>query len=252
MLTEERRHRVIEAIERAGTVSVQVLAEQFGVSSMTIRRDLQMLEDDGLVRRVHGGAITLRGRGYEPAFVLRARQQPDEKARIGCRAAELVTDGDTLVLDVGTTVLELAKCLRQHSNLTVLVTSLQAANELAGHPGIRLIVAGGVVRYPELSLGGSLTERMLAEFYFDKAFIGASGVSMDGITGFNLEDSLVKSVLVQRAGQRILLVDHTKFGSVAFRLVAPLSSIDTIVTGVEANPAIIAALRERGINVLLV
>jgi DeoR family fructose operon transcriptional repressor len=252
MLAEERRRCVITAIEQAGTVSVQALADRFHVSKMTIRRDLQLLENEGLIRRVHGGAITLRGSGYEPPFFVRTSQQSEEKARIGQRAAELVAEGDTLVLDVGTTVLELAKHLRRHQNLTVVVTSLQAANELAMHTGIRLIVVGGVIRHPELSIVGSLTERMLREFYFDKAFIGASGVSMEGITGFNLEDSLVKSVLVQRARQRILLVDHTKFESTAFRFVAPLSCIDTIVTGAAINPAIAAKLRECGVNVLLV
>ncbi|MGI8827673.1 MAG: DeoR/GlpR family DNA-binding transcription regulator [Chloroflexota bacterium] len=251
MLTQERRQQIMEAIERGGTVSAQTLADRFGVSTMTIRRDLQFLETDGLARRVHGGAITLRGRGYEPAFFHRQGQESEEKGRIGKRAAELVSEGDTLVLDVGTTVLELAHCLHRQANLTVLVTGLHAANELAGRPNIHLIVAAGVVRYPELSLSGSLTERILNEFYFDKAFIGASGMSMQGITGFNLEDALVKSVLVQRARQRILLVDHTKFNTVAFKLVAPLSSINTIVTGFEADAGAVEQMREHGVDVIL-
>jgi DeoR/GlpR family transcriptional regulator of sugar metabolism len=250
MLSEERRQCIIEAVEDGGIVSVKDLAVRFAVSDMTVRRDLRVLEADGLIRRVYGGAITLRGRGFEPPFMLRAGQHSDETARIACRAVELVADGDTLALDVGTTVLELAKRLRDRANLTVVVTSLQAANELASHPSIRLIVAGGVLRYPELSLVSSLTERMLSDFYFDKVFLGASGISMDGITGFNLEDALVKSVLVQRAKQRIVLVDHTKFDSFAFRLVAPLSSIETIVTGVESNATIVAELHDRGIHVI--
>jgi DeoR/GlpR family transcriptional regulator of sugar metabolism len=200
---------------------------------------------------VHGGAITLRGRGYEPPFALRAGEQSDEKERIAERAGELVADGDTLVLDVGTTVLELARRLRQRSNLTVVATSLQAANELASHASMRLIVAGGVVRFPELSLAGSLTERMLNEFHFDKAFLGASGITMEGITGFNLEDALVKRVIIERAKQRILLVDHTKFNHVAFCQVAPLSSIETVVTGEETDPDIVRSLEDQGLSVLL-
>jgi DeoR/GlpR family transcriptional regulator of sugar metabolism len=155
-----------------------------------------------------------------------------------------------VILDVGTTVLELARRLRRHSNLTVLVTNLQAANELAPHASIRLIVAGGVVRFPELSLAGPQTEQMLEEFHFDKAFLGASGITMDGITGFNLEDAHVKRVIIQRARQRILLVDHAKFGHVAFCRVAPISCIETVVTGQETDPDIVKGLEDRGVSVL--
>jgi DeoR/GlpR family transcriptional regulator of sugar metabolism len=174
----------------------------------------------------------------------------EEKLRIARRAASLVADRDSLALDVGTTVLEFAKGLRQFTNLTVVVTSLQVAMELASHPSIRLIVAGGVLRYPELSLVSSLTERVLSEFFVDKVFLGASGVSADGVTGFNLEDALVKNVLIRQARQRILLVDHSKFDTLAFHLVAPSSGINTIVTGVETSPVIIAELHRQGIEVI--
>lgn len=251
MLAEERRLRIVDTVERAGTASVQPLADAFGVSTMTIRRDLQTLEREGRIRRVHGGAIVLRGRGYEPPFPSRADQHLDEKRRIARRAADLVADGDTIVLDIGTTILELARCIRGKHNLTVLATSLQVANELASDIGMHLIVLGGVVRYPELSITGSLSEEMLRQFSFDKAFISASGFDLDGITGFSLEDSFIKSILVQRARQRILLADHSKFGIVAFRHVAPLTSMDTIITDANASEEMIAEVRSLGGDVLL-
>src|SRR5581483_12429888 len=130
MLAQERRQRIFQMVEDAGSISVRDLIHYFDVSPITIARDLQELEQQGQLRRVHGGAISVRGASYEPPFMAREIQYETEKERIATRAVEYVHDGDSLVLDVGTTALEVARALRGKRNLTVLVTNLRAAETL--------------------------------------------------------------------------------------------------------------------------
>src|SRR5258708_7664505 len=143
MLAQERRQHIFKAIEASGVASVRDLAQRFDVSMITIMRDLQELEQEGLIRRVHGGAISVRGASYEPPFSARESQLSPEKQRIALKAVELIADGDSLILDVGTTTLEIARALKGKRNLTVLVTNLRAALELASRPAIQAIVIDG-------------------------------------------------------------------------------------------------------------
>src|SRR6266699_512415 len=131
MIAQERRQRIFEDIETSGVASVRELAQRFEVSGITIMRDLQEMEQQGLIRRVHGGAISVRGASYEPPFIAREAHHSAEKQRIAARAVELINDGDSLILDVGTTTLEIARALKGKRNLTVLVTNLRVALELA-------------------------------------------------------------------------------------------------------------------------
>ncbi len=252
MLPEERRRRILELIETAGSVSVEELAQQFQVSEMTIRRDLRILEGDGLLRRVHGGATSSRGRSYEPPFLLRSRKYADAKARIGAIAASLIQDGDSIVLDVGTTTLEIARHLKNRRNLTVITPSLHIANILAGHPAIRLILTGGILRPGELSMVGHLAERSFQEFYVDHLFLGIGGISLEaGLTEFNLEDAWVKKAMLGSAKECTVVADASKLGNIAFASVAPLSAIHRLITDSSADPEFVARLRERNIEVIL-
>ena len=146
MLAQERRQHIFKEIESSGVASVRDLSQRFDVSMITIMRDLQELEQEGLIRRVHGGAISMRGASYEPPFSARESQFSSEKQRIALKAVELITDGDSLILDVGTTTLEIARALKGKRNLTVLVTNLRAALELANQSAIQVIVIGGKLR----------------------------------------------------------------------------------------------------------
>lgn len=252
MFPEERRHRILELIETAGSVSVEELAQQFQVSEMTIRRDLRILESDGLLRRVHGGATSSRGRSYEPPFLLRAREHADAKARIGAIAATLIQDGDSIALDVGTTTLEIARHLKNRKNLTVITPSLHIANILAGQPAIRLILTGGILRPGELSMVGHLAERAFQEFYVDHLFLGIGGISLEaGLTEFNLEDAQVKKAMLGSAKECTVVADASKLGNIAFASVAPLSAIRRLITDSSADPEFVARLRERNIEVIL-
>lgn len=253
MLATERRNRILELIDEEGSVAVDELAHRFDVSEMTIRRDLRLLQKSGFLRRVHGGATSNRGRSYEPPYLLRATEHNQAKSHIGRRAAALVQDGDSIALDVGTTTLELARHLADRQNLTVITPSLHIATLLANHPGLRLILPGGIVRPGELSMIGSLTESALEGFYVDKLFLGIGGIDVEeGLTEFNVDDSHVKQALIRRAKECIVLTDSSKFGNIAFAAVAPLSAVHTIITDDQLDPEICATLEEMDIQVFMV
>ncbi|HIC90029.1 MAG TPA: DeoR/GlpR transcriptional regulator [Anaerolineae bacterium] len=252
MVPEERRQHILQIVANEGSVSVADLCHRFDVSEMTIRRDLRLLESEGLLRRVHGGAVSGRGRSFEPPFLLRAGEQQAEKERIGKRAAALVEDGDSIALDVGTTTLEVARHLRDKTDLTVITTSLPIATVLANQPNIRLIVTGGILRPGEQSLIGELAIRAFQDFYVDKAFIGIGGIAWkEGLTEYNLEDAQVKKALIRSAKERIVVTDASKFGRVTFAAVAPLNEIDKIVTDALPDARLLAALKEMDIEIIV-
>jgi DeoR/GlpR family transcriptional regulator of sugar metabolism len=251
MIARERRQRVFEAIEESGIASVRDLAGRFGVSGITIIRDLQELEGEGLIRRVRGGAISIRGASYEPPYSARASQLGEEKRRIAQKAVSLVQDGDSLILDVGTTTLEVSRELKGKRNLTVIVSNLRAALELANQSAIQVIVVGGKLRTSELSMVGHLAEETLGGFQVDKAFIGVGGITFEhGLTEFNLDEAGVKRTMLERARRRIVVADHTKFGKVMLTAVAPLTAVDTVITGREVDEETVARLESLGVEVL--
>ena len=253
MLAQERRQRIFEDIESSGVASVRELAQRFEVSTITIMRDLQELEQEGLIRRVHGGAISVRGASYEPPFLARESQHSSEKQRIAARAVETIQDGDSLILDVGTTTLEIARALKGKRNLTVLVTNLRAALELASQSAIQVIVVGGKLRASELSMVGHLAEETLRSFQVDKAFIGIGGITIEhGLTEFNFDEAGTKRVMLERARQRIVVADATKFGKVMLNTVASLTVVDTLITSKDVDDEMVARLRQMGVEVLLV
>lgn len=253
MISDLRHQIIINKLESQGAVSVSDLVNDFGVSEMTIRRDLDILENQGLLRRVHGGAVSQRGRSYEPPFILRSTQNLDTKQRIGSAAASLIQNGDSITLDVGTTTLEIARNIQNKQDLTVITPSLQIASELINHPGIRLILTGGILRSGELSMVGHHAERIFEEFFVDKLFLGAGAVDIKvGASEFNIEDAQVKKAMARSAKQVILVADSSKFNQVAFTSVIPLKSVHTIVSDNGLNVNLAADIRAAGIAIILV
>jgi len=252
MLSNERHQRIAELLEKNGSVTVADLVKSFDVSEMTIRRDFDVLEAQGVLRRVHGGAISDRGRSYEPPFISRSVKHLTEKQRIGLAAAELISNGESITLDVGTTTLEIAKNLKEKQDLTVITPSLHIASELIDHHGIRLILTGGFLRHGELSMVGYLAERVFTEFYVDKLFLGAGGVDIKaGITEFNIEDTLVKKAMVKSAKDVILVVDSNKFNSIALGAIVPLNEVHTIVTDDKLDPEIRKQLEDMDLKLII-
>jgi len=253
----ERHHKIVELVQQNSSVSVAEICNLFDVSEMTARRDLQELEREGLLRRVHGGAVYNLGRSYEPPLKMRSNQQSEKKRAIGQKAAELIFDGDSIALDVGTTTLEIARALQTKRNLTVLTASLPIANEVVASysldSDIRLILTGGIVRAREWSMVGEFASQMYAKLHVDKAFVGIGGISLeDGLTEYNLEDATVKWSLLKSAHQIIVVADGSKFGETTFATVGPLTAVNTIITDSSAPSDILDELQEMGIEVLVV
>lgn len=257
MLQAERHKAILEIVIQQGMVSVAELCEKFGVSDMTIRRDLSEMAREGLLRRVHGGAVSQLGRSYEPPYLLRSQKNRAVKQRIGQAAAALIYDGDNIALDVGTTTLEIARALQDQRSLTIVTASLPIANELAARfsleSDIRLILTGGIVRAGELSMVGDFTEHVYRILHVDKVFLGIGGVSLsDGLTEYNLEDAMVKQTLLASANQKIVVADSSKLGQTTFVSVGPLSEIDTVITDSFAPSGFVEGLQALGIEVVVV
>jgi DeoR/GlpR family transcriptional regulator of sugar metabolism len=252
MVPAERQKKILELIEKRNSISVAELCRLLDVSDMTIRRDLRILSNRGLLERVHGGALSRQGRSYEPPYHSRAMNQAIQKEIIGRCASALVHEGDSIALDVGTTTLEIAKALVKTPNLTIVTASLPIANVLSEAPNIRLILTGGIVRNQELSMIGHVAEHTYKEFHVDKAFVGVGGLHPDaGLTEYNLEDTLVKQAMIANAEQVIVVADSSKLGETCFASIGPLSIIDTLVTDASAPQEIIDRLRARDIEVIV-
>jgi DeoR/GlpR family transcriptional regulator of sugar metabolism len=241
--------RIVEVTRDAGDVSVADLAVLTGASEMTIRRDLEVLASQGVLERYRGGARSLLLRGEEPPFALRATEGVAAKRRIAHAVAGLLADGESVVLDSGTTCVELAHVLRDR-RLTVMPLSLHAANALVGAPALTLLFPGGAPRPGELALTGPLTEASLAALRFDTAVIGCCGLTAaHGVTGYDLADAAVKRAAMRSASRVIAVADATKFTRTALAVVTPVTELDVVVTDTGAPADEVAALSAAGVVV---
>ncbi|MBD0740343.1 DeoR/GlpR family DNA-binding transcription regulator [Streptomyces sp. CBMA29] len=245
----DRLRRIAEAVREAGRMSVADLAELTETSEMTIRRDLEALAEQGVIERYRGGARSLLLRGEEPPFALRARDGTDAKRRIAAAVARMLTDGESVVLDSGTTCLEVARAL-EHRRLTVMPLSLHAANALTGAAHVKLLLPGGEPRPGELALTGPLTEASLASLRFDTAVIGCCGLTAaDGLTAYDLADAAVKRAAISAARRVIAVADAAKFSRTALAFVAAPTALDAVVTDGAAPAEETEALGAAGVTV---
>ncbi|AUA08147.1 DeoR family transcriptional regulator [Streptomyces sp. SID8382] len=247
MSNADRHGLIAQTVREAGSVTVQALAELTGASEMTIRRDLDTLAAQGVLERVRGGARTLLLRGEEPPFALRAREAVDAKLRIAAEVSSLIADGETVLLDSGTTCLEVARLLRQRP-ATVMPLSLQAIHLLGDAPGpATLMVPGGQPRAAEGALTGPLTLASLAALRFDTAVIGCCGLSAaEGLTAYDLDDAAVKKASIASARRVIVAADGSKLGRTAYAHVGPSTQLHTLVTDKTASTDEVAALENGG------
>lgn len=242
------RHGLIAKIVRdSGEATVQELADLTGASEMTIRRDLTTLAAQGVLERVHGGARTLLLRGEEPPFGLRAHEGVEAKRRIAAAVCALIADGESVLLDSGTTCLEVARLLRERP-VTVMPLSLQAIHVLGEAPGpATLVVPGGQPRAAEGALTGPLALASLAALRFDTAVIGCCGLNAaDGLTAYDLDDAAVKKAGIASSRRVVAAADGTKLGHTAYAYVGPAASVHTLVTDTTAAADEVAALEAGG------
>ena len=255
MIREQRIRAIQEQLERNGVVSINELIETLNVSRSTIHRDLCDLEATNELRCIRGGAVSInRKTSLEAPFEIRKDILLEEKQRIAREAARMVSRNETLLLDGGTTVCELARCLAQVEETCYIATNdLHSALELSANPNIILTVLGGLLRQQHYSLNGYFTENMIMQIHADKAFIGVDAIDIEiGCMNFSVEEVQTKRLMMQAAKKTIVLCDHSKFESVAFVNICALSAIDLIITGKEINQDVYKQLIEQKVNILTV
>lgn len=242
MLAAERRYQILERVAEQQAIHVAALAEEFGVSEMTVRRDIRRMERDGFLRQTYGGAIAHVTRSLELAFNARALQNAAAKRLIGMEAARLIGDVATMFLGIGTTVEQFTLFLPRRDDLTVVTASLPVASLLGTRSG-RVVALGGTVRNEELSCYGSGTVAGAARYHANLAVLGAAGVSLrDGISELYEDDAELNRMMIERSETLMVLADASKLGSVERALVVPLNQVDILVTDDSAPDAMLEAM----------
>lgn len=250
--TPERQKQILSLLTRQGRLSVTEIVEQFEISVATARRDLESLASQGKALRVHGGVVAVEQAPPELPILERESEQPDEKILIGRATAELIHSKETVFLGSGTTVLEVARALRNRNNLTVITNSLPVLNMLAGIQGITVVSLGGMLRESELSFIGHITEQALTEVRADKVIMGTRGVSLEhGLTNEYLQETLTDRAILKIGREVIIVADHSKVNRVSTALLAPLKIVHTFVTDSKADKKFLQALKKNGINVVM-
>ncbi|CCO07511.1 putative DNA-binding transcriptional regulator [Desulforamulus hydrothermalis Lam5 = DSM 18033] len=253
MYSEERKKQILDYIQKNGKASVQELTEVFRVSESTIRRDLKELEDAKLLKRAHGGALSLQNVNFEPSFGEKKVILSREKQAIAKKAAELIEEGETILLDAGTTTFELAGQLMKFSNLTVITNDINISRELLPHPGIEVMVIGGMLRKATHAMVGPVAEQALNMVRVDKLFLAINGFDLAaGLTTPNLIEAATKRKMIKIAKQVILLADHSKVGKVTQARVADITEIHQVILDHAVDDDFIKQLKTTGITVHLV
>ncbi len=249
-LAPKRLERLREILRIDHVVSVEELSRRLEVSAATVRRDLAQLESLGEVRRVHGGGVGTESRLEEPMFDDKTSIAAREKQRIAQAALKFIQPNDTIFLDGGSTVLELARLIRDRSNLTVVTNSLRAAIELAAQ-GPRVILIGGEFRRLSQTLVGPLTRLTLDEVHVDKAFMGTIGLTLEeGLTTTDPSEAYTKELVMQHARQVFLLADHSKVGKVSFACAGQLGRVQVLITDKQVDRKFSSQLRKDGVEVV--
>ncbi len=230
VFARERQEAIARIVEEHGRVRVTELASRFQVSAVTIRKDLVVLESEHRLVRAHGGAIAPDRSRPEVSFEIRERLQAPEKVRIGAAGAALVHDGESIVMDASTTALSVARHLKSRggfSQLTVITNGLRIASELAGYPGITVLMLGGRVRWEALSVVGPLGDGLFSRINVQKAFLGAAGFTIEsGLADATDEEAQIKRSMVAAAREVIAIVDHTKWERAAFATFCATDQVD--------------------------
>jgi DeoR family transcriptional regulator of aga operon len=249
---------ILTGLQQTGRVSVESLSEQLGVSVVTVRRDLDVLDEKGLLRRTHGGAVSIEPLFYEQfrrdqSFLAQEKHAADEKRRIGRAAAALITVGETIALTPGTTTTEVIRGLPINSNITVVTNTVNVAMELSQRKDVYVFVTGGHLHGEWFSLVGTAALRSLDNMLINTMFIGADG--MDAIWGascFNADEAELNSAMMKLARRRVAVVDSTKLGLVANWRICKPEELHVLVTDTRATDEVVAPYVKLGIKVMRV
>jgi DeoR/GlpR family transcriptional regulator of sugar metabolism len=247
----ERRDRILLELELHPHVRTSELAGQFGVSTETVRRDVEALSQEGLISRAYGGAAAAP-MGVQPPFGERERARIEERARIGRYAASLVRPGEVLMIDAGSTTNQLARSLAVTGrDLTVLTNSIPVATALGQNAAIQVILCPGDFLAQEAAVYGPETIEFIGRHNANRAFIGSGGLTCNGITDVNRAAAAIKRRMIRQSGETCLLVDHSKFDVHLVSTVEPLSSLNTVITDAPPTGALAEALGSMAVQIEL-
>jgi DeoR family transcriptional regulator of aga operon len=252
LLIEERRRRICDLVRAEGRVTVDALAARFGTSHVTIRADLSSLESAGALTRTHGGALSVQD---DQPLDLKQLQHHAEKLRIAEEAAALIRDGETIILDSGTTTAEIARRIRtlELKSINVITNALNIAALLIDTPSVRLIVPGGILRRESNSLSGPMAESALGALQADRLYLGADGVDPKvGVMTPHLAEAQLNAKMIAISRQVVVVADSSKLMRRNVSLIARVEQLHMLITDRDAFPEAVQELRERGVEVRLV
>jgi DeoR family fructose operon transcriptional repressor len=228
---EERRNNIYRLVAERESISIQELSTLFGVSVMTIQRDVSELEKKGEVKKLHGGVAIKRDDEIEPSYMIRSLHLKEEKQSIGQRAAAEISDGDVIYVDVGSTLLEFVRNIRRDIEITLITHWIPVVLACLNLEKVKVILLGGEVDLRELSLTGFHPEEALTNYYADRFFMGVAGISSEsGLTDYKMEEILVKRKMLKSSKKAVVLADNSKFTKIAPIKICELHDVDEIIT----------------------
>lgn len=252
MLAEQRRQKILEMLQEEGNTRVKSLSETFSVSEPTIRQDLEKLEAEGHIVRQHGGAYLKDMSQKVRTLSLQHLVNMEKKAAIGRKAAEFVNDGDSIIIDAGSTTTEVAKNLMQKRDLRIITNSLNISLLLGGQPSFNIMVTGGEFKAPTLSLTGEKAAAFLDKVYVEKCFLATGGISFDaGLTYPGFSDLHIKTAMIESASEVYLVADSTKIGRISFAALGGLELVGHFITDKDISAEDRIEFEKRGIDVII-
>jgi DeoR/GlpR family transcriptional regulator of sugar metabolism len=252
MLPNQRREKILDLIKEDGHAKVAQLSRIFKVTEVTIRQDLEKIEKKGHIKREHGGAFLKNVESNVKSIKLRNQDNIPEKAAIAIKAVEFINDGDTVILDSGSTTTEIARRIKDYKNLTIITNALNIALILGGDPGINLVVTGGEFKSPTLSLTGQKAADFFVNLHVDKLFLATAGISLkSGLTYPSISDIVVKRAMIESADVVYLVADSSKIGKNSFASLGALSLINFLITDSNINEKDMEIMKEHDINLVI-
>lgn len=252
MIPSERQQKIIDLVAKKGVISINFLVEKLNVSHMTIRRDIQKLEEKGIIISVSGGIQSLEKLPFEPSHIKKSQMFEEQKNKISLCATKYIAKNSTIYLDAGTTTLAIAKQIIHRSDIIVFTNDFVIANFLIEYGCCKIIHTGGIVCRENYSSIGDFAARMLSEVYVDVAFISTSSWSLQGLSTPDENKIVVKKVIANSSGTRILVTDSSKYGKIATFSVLPLNIFDVIITDNALPENVTKKIKEQNLVIQLV
>lgn len=249
---DARREHILKILQMKGKVKVTDLSELFKISDVTIRNDLTDMEREGLLERVHGGAVSA-SRGYRNlTYLERKSKNMDLKKQIAVTAASMISDGETVMINAGTTTHFIAQELKAHKNLNIVTNSLNIAMELGNMPNHNVILLGGNINAQYSFIYGNDALQQLKRYKADKFILSVDGVNIEhGITTYHFQETALNEMMIERANNTLIVGDSTKIGKVSFSFIAPITSADYLITNVNENSDELDAISKNGVEVII-